>query len=61
MRVGVVAGPGAEMLTPKVRVVYDEHGIELAEPETIDLGVAGIAITEVIDPESLALEVSERL
>jgi HD-GYP domain-containing protein (c-di-GMP phosphodiesterase class II) len=61
MRVAVVSGPGSEVLAPRVRVVYDEHGIELEEPESIDLGEAGMEIVEVIEPENLALEVSERL
>jgi HD-GYP domain-containing protein (c-di-GMP phosphodiesterase class II) len=60
-RVGVVAGAGTDVLAPKVRVLYDSRGLDLAEPETVLLDEAGLTIVEVIDPDDLAVEVSERL
>lgn len=63
MRVGVVSRTGEESLMPTVRVLYDEGGIKLDDPEEIDLGSdgGGLRIVEVVDPTSLAIEVSEEL
>lgn len=61
MRVGVVCGAGSDALAPKVRVLYDDGGLEIEEPPELDLGVEGLSILEVIDQDSLAVEISERL
>ncbi|TLM77436.1 MAG: HD domain-containing protein, partial [Actinobacteria bacterium] len=55
MRVAVVAGHGNDALLPKVRVIYDENGIELEEPVELLPDEAQVTIIEVIDPDALAL------
>jgi len=59
--VGVVCRTGEDPLAPIVRVSYDPNGIELAEPEEVDLDASDVRIVEVIHPNALDVEVSERL
>ncbi len=59
--VGVVVSPGEDPLAPVVRPSYDSRGVEIAEPENIDLAQHEIRIVEVIDPESLNVEVADKL
>ena len=59
--VGVVVRPGADPLAPVIRLSYDARGEELAEQTEIDLSLSELGIVEVIEPESLNLEVAEKL
>lgn len=59
--VGVVVRPGEDPLAPTVRVSYDERGVELDEERTVDLAEGDVRIVEVIDPECLQVEISEKL
>lgn len=59
--VGVVAAGGADIMTPKVRLVYDSDGLECEEPEEFEVGAGGIDIVEVLQPDDLRLTVSEHL
>ena len=61
--VGVVAVPGVEPLTPKVRLVFDPHGLAMTEPDfdDIDLAQATLRIVEVIAADSLQIDVAELL
>lgn len=61
MRVGVVSGAGDTALTPRVRLLYDETGLELAEPTDVDLSEEQLTIVEVVDPADLNVEVAEKL
>ncbi len=61
MRVGVVCGAGSDALSPRVRVLFEADGIEIEEPPELRLDEAGVTIVEVIEPDSLAVEVAERL
>lgn len=60
-RVGVVAKPGEDPIAPVVRIAYDERGEELEAPEEIDLALGEIRIVEVIEPDALRVDVSEKL
>ena len=44
-----------------MRVAYDDKGRELDDPLEVDPAETGLTILEVIDPEVLKLEVSEKL
>ncbi|TLM97251.1 MAG: HD domain-containing protein [Actinobacteria bacterium] len=59
--VGVVAAHGEDPLAPVVRLAYDARGAELDDPAEIDLSTGDVRIVEVIDPDALRLEVSEKL
>jgi hypothetical protein len=59
--VGVVSCPGLDVLKPTVRVSYDAKGLDLEEPFELDLAEAGLDILEVISPDDLNVDVSERL
>ena len=61
MSVAVVAGAGTDVLAPKVRVLYDPDGMEIEDPPEVRIDEAGLAILEVVDPDALALQVSEHL
>lgn len=61
MRVAVVSGATSDHLLPKVRVLYAAEGVQIDEPPEILLAETGDTIIEVIDPDSLALEVSEHI
>jgi hypothetical protein len=59
--VGVVSRSGEDPLAPVVRLSYDPNGVELTEPEEIDLACGEVRIVEVIHPSALDVEVSEKL
>lgn len=59
--VGVVVRPGTDPLAPVIRLSYDARGEEVAERSEIDLSLSELRIVEVIEPESLNLEVAEKL
>lgn len=59
--VGVVARPGVDALAPVVRLAYDPRGAEIAEPTDVDLATSELTIIEVIEPESLNVEVVDKL
>jgi len=59
--VGVVREPGNDPLAPVVRIVYDARGAEIERPGDIALESSEVRIVEVIDPEALNIEVSEKL
>ncbi len=59
--VGVVSAPGDDPLTPTVRMIYDPDGMAVEGFQELDLTSTELKIVEVVDPESLAVEVSEHL
>lgn len=59
--VGVVVRPGEDPLAPVVRLAYNPRGAEVAEPSDVDLAASTLRIVEVIAPESLNLEVADKL
>lgn len=59
--VGVVIRPGDNPLCPVVRLAYDARGVELTDQEDLDLDTSTLSIVEVITPESLNVEVSDKL
>jgi HD-GYP domain-containing protein (c-di-GMP phosphodiesterase class II) len=59
--VGVVSRSGDDVLAPSVRVLYDAGGLVLDDPYEVDLADDEREIIEVVDPESLDVEVSEHL
>jgi len=59
--VAVVARPGEDPLTPVVRLAYDAKGAEPSETTDIDLAGSDLTILEVIAPESLNVEASDKL
>lgn len=59
--VGVVSRSGSDSLTPVVRVIYDTGGLEIEEPEDVELAAASLSIVEVVDPSQLRLTVAEHL
>jgi HD-GYP domain-containing protein (c-di-GMP phosphodiesterase class II) len=59
--VGVVVSPGEDPLAPVVRLSFDDRGAEVTEQHDIDLAVGEVRIVEVISPESLNVDVSEKL
>jgi hypothetical protein len=59
--VGVVSDTTEDLLTPVVRVVYDEGGLPVEDPFEIPLEESDLDIVEVVDPESLDTEVSQHL
>ncbi len=59
--VGVVSAISEDLLAPVVRVVYDESGLDVEDPEDVALAESELEIIEVVDPESLDVEVSQHL
>lgn len=59
--VGVVVSPGEDPLAPTVRVAFDCNGAELDESEDVDLALSDVRIVQVIAPECLNLQVSDKL
>ena len=59
--VGVVVHPGTDPLAPVVRLVYDARGAEIADPTEVDLALSDVRILEVVAPESLNVEVADKL
>ena len=59
--VGVVSKSGDGPLAPVVKIIYGADGLELEEPIEADLDETDLEIIEVVDPESLNEEISERL
>jgi len=59
--VGVVARASSDVMKPVVRLTYDAKGLELDDPHEVDLADEGLEILEVVEPESLNVEVSEKL
>jgi HD-GYP domain-containing protein (c-di-GMP phosphodiesterase class II) len=59
--VGVVSASTDDILSPKVRVLYDAIGLELADPVEVDLTADSRTIVEVLDPATLELHVADHL
>lgn len=59
--VGVVSATTGDLLSPRVRVLYDGRGAEIEDPVDVDLTGDGRTILEVVDPEALELQVSDHL
>lgn len=59
--VGVVCARGADSLHPRVRLMYDADGLLLESEREIETAEAEIGIVEIVDPESLAVTVSDHL
>jgi len=59
--VGAVVRGGDDPLAPVVRLAYDEKGLEIEDPDEIDLADSPISIVEVISPEALNVAVAEKL
>jgi HD-GYP domain-containing protein (c-di-GMP phosphodiesterase class II) len=59
--VGVVSDKGADPLRPKLRLVYDSDGLELEEPQELDLAEDGREIVEVVDEVQLAAAAADHL
>lgn len=59
--VAVVSAPGEDPLAPVVRLAYDSHGSEPENFTDIDLSSGELRILEVIAPESLNVEVADKL
>lgn len=59
--VAVVVKPGEDPLAPVVRIAYDPRGAEPEEPDDIDLAGSELNIVEVIAPEMLNVEVSDKI
>jgi HD-GYP domain-containing protein (c-di-GMP phosphodiesterase class II) len=59
--VGVVRASTDDLLSPRVRLLFDERGLEYEEPLEIDLTQDEREILEVLDPETLELQVADRL
>jgi HD-GYP domain-containing protein (c-di-GMP phosphodiesterase class II) len=59
--VGVVCAVGEDVLTPTIRLVYDPVGLQLDDPDDVDLTRDPRFIAEVLDPEDVALDPSEHL
>jgi HD-GYP domain-containing protein (c-di-GMP phosphodiesterase class II) len=59
--VGVVARAGDDPLAPIVRLAFDSHGLDIEEPEDVDLSQARVKIVEIIEPGALDIDVAELL
>jgi HD-GYP domain-containing protein (c-di-GMP phosphodiesterase class II) len=59
--VGVVSASSEDVLSPRVRVLYDSLGLEIQDPVDVDLSVDDRTIVEVLDPKSLELQVADHL
>jgi HD-GYP domain-containing protein (c-di-GMP phosphodiesterase class II) len=59
--VGVVSASSEDVLSPRVRVLYDSLGLEVQDPVDADLSVDDRTIVEVLDPKALELQVADHL
>jgi len=59
--VGVVSAMTDDVLSPKVRELFDPDGLELEDPVEITLSVDDRTIVEVLSPEALELHVADHL
>jgi HD-GYP domain-containing protein (c-di-GMP phosphodiesterase class II) len=59
--VGVVSAGTDDILSPKVRVLFDATGLELDDPPEVDLTADARTIVEVLDPAALELHVADHL
>jgi HD-GYP domain-containing protein (c-di-GMP phosphodiesterase class II) len=59
--VGVVSARGADPLEPIVRVVFGPDGVELEAHVDMDVSTEDVSIVEVVDPDGLAISVSDYL
>jgi HD-GYP domain-containing protein (c-di-GMP phosphodiesterase class II) len=59
--VGVVCATTDDILSPKVRVLFDATGLELDDPVETDLQADSRSIVEVLDPAALELHVADHL
>jgi HD-GYP domain-containing protein (c-di-GMP phosphodiesterase class II) len=59
--VGVVSATSSDLLRPRVRVLYDSHGMEIEDPVDVELVGDTRNIVEVVDPDSLELHVADHL
>jgi putative nucleotidyltransferase with HDIG domain len=59
--VGVVAAKTEDVLSPRIRVLFDPSGLEPEEACEVDLTKDPRTIVEVVDPEALDLIVSDHL
>jgi HD-GYP domain-containing protein (c-di-GMP phosphodiesterase class II) len=59
--VGVVCATTEDILSPKVRVLFDATGLELDDPVETDLQADSRSIVEVLDPAALELHVADHL
>ncbi len=59
--VGVVCARGADALHPRVRLMYDADGLALESEREFDTAAADVSIVEIVDPENLAVTVSDHL
>jgi HD-GYP domain-containing protein (c-di-GMP phosphodiesterase class II) len=59
--VGVVSNTSENLLAPTVRIVYDTAGLTIEDPEDVALEESELEIIEVVDPDSLDVEVSQHL
>ncbi len=59
--VAVVVKQAEDPLAPVARIAYDSRGAEPEEPSDIDLAESGLRIVEVISPDALNVEVSDKI
>ena len=59
--VAVVVKQAEDPLAPVVRIAYDSRGAEPEEPGDVDLSESSLRIVEVIAPEALNVEVSDKI
>lgn len=59
--VALVCDNGDDPMSPKIRVLFDDRGIALENPEDVEIQGDNRVIVEVVEAESLRLEVSEHL
>ncbi len=59
--VGVVCARGTDPLHPRVRLMFDTDGTKLEPERELDTAEASIGIVEIVNPENLAVTVSDHL
>jgi HD-GYP domain-containing protein (c-di-GMP phosphodiesterase class II) len=59
--VGVVSAMTDDILSPRIRVLFDATGLELDDPVEVDLTADARTIVEVLDPSALELHVADHL
>jgi HD-GYP domain-containing protein (c-di-GMP phosphodiesterase class II) len=59
--VGVVSATTEDILSPRLRVLFDADGLELDDPLDVDLSADERTIVEVLDPSALELHVADHL
>lgn len=59
--VGVVAAPGPHPLKPRVRIVFEPDGAQAERARILDLSNEHVDIVEVLDPNSLPLDVFDNV